>query len=356
MKKESAYQPARVYDLENHTYSPEFMDYMHTTKNYPYMVGDTLFEREGVPLPFSSEYSFNSHPGGLSEEIRDIGDVRLGIMDKAGVTTAILSMNNGVEEMEKTEKEKAVRFARNMNDAFAEAVAKYPGRYLGTMALPAPHVEESIAELERCVKELGLQYWLTHSNYGYGGERLSDPKFEPLLAKCEELDVAIYIHPNFPVTDYLLDSGTAFTCAGFGFSVDTMKTALNLIINGTFDRHPNLKIILGHIGEFFPYALDRMDNRFGAVKDFDPVQKCKKSISCYFKNNFYVTTSGITQEDTVLLALKVLGSDRILFGSDYPYENVKEQIDFINSLPVCDEIKDKIFYKNTENYIIKDRS
>ncbi|HJJ36306.1 MAG TPA: amidohydrolase family protein [Methanocorpusculum sp.] len=349
--QDTAYQPDRVYDLENQAYTHEFVEYLQTRTDYPYAVGETLYFRDGLTTGHPSDFSFNGCPGGMVEEIYDIGDVRVSIMDEAGITTAVISCSPGVEEVPR---EEAVKYARQMNDAVAEAMKKYPGRILGAITLPTPYVNESIAELERCVNELGLQYWHTYSNYGYNGDRLSDAKFEPLLAKCEELDVPIYIHPNFPITDYLLDSGAVFGSAGFGFSVDAMKTVLNLILSGTLDQHPDLTIILGHLGEYFPYALDRMDNRF--AQSGDSSQQYKENISYYFKNNIYLTTSGITQEDSVLLALNSLGSDRILFGSDYPYENVKSEVDFIKSLPISDEDKDKILYKNAEQYILKDRT
>ncbi|HJJ48015.1 MAG TPA: amidohydrolase family protein, partial [Methanocorpusculum sp.] len=234
----------------------------------------------------------------------------------------------------------------------AEAVKKYPGRFLGTITLPAPYVEESIAELERCVNELGLQYWHTHSNYG--SEYLYEEKFEPLLAKCAELNVPIYLHPNYPSDEYLLDSGTSFAGAVFGFGADVMKTSYRLIVSGLFDKYPNLTLILGHMGEYYPYSLTRMDNR---IDSGDPYFKCKENLTYYFNNkNILVTTSGITDPNTITCAINSIGVDSIMFATDYPYENVKEQVDFIMALPISNEDKDKIFYKNAEKYVLKDRS
>ncbi|HJJ36878.1 MAG TPA: amidohydrolase family protein, partial [Methanocorpusculum sp.] len=284
--EDSTYQPARVYDLENHAYTSEFMDYLQTRTDCPYIIGNTFYYRDGMTMDYSAFPSFNNGSGNVEQELLDLGEGRVATMDTVGITTALVSPSEGIEELDK---ENAVKYARQMNDAVAEAAKKYPGRILGTITLPTPYVEESIAELERCVNELDLQYWHTHSNYG--GETLADEKFEPLLAKCAELNVPIYLHPAYPSNEYLLESGLAIASAGFGFSVDSMKTLLELISGGTFDRYPNLQMIIGHIGEYFPYALERMDNRFTALKSQDPTVKCTENISYYFKNgNIFMTT------------------------------------------------------------------
>ncbi|HJJ36585.1 MAG TPA: amidohydrolase family protein, partial [Methanocorpusculum sp.] len=266
-----------------------------------------------------------------------------------GISTGVVSSSIAIELLPK---EEAVKYARLTNDAVAEAMKQYPGRFLGTISLPTPYLEESIAELERCVNELGLQYWHTHSNYG--DEYLYEEKFEPLLAKCAELDVPVYLHPAYPSDEYLLDSGTSFAGATFGFGVDVMKTSYRLIVSGIFDRYPNLTLILGHMGEYYPYSLTRMDNR---LLDGDTYLKCKENLTYYFDNkNVLITTSGITDPNTIDCAIKAIGIDSIMFASDYPYENVKNEVEFIKSLPISDEDKDKIFYKNAEKYVFKDRS
>jgi len=351
--QDSAYQPARVYDLEHHYYLPEFVDYLGTRTEYPY------FDESGIryndlsifPVDFPS-FQSNLTQATLLKEITNLGPLRLSDMDDAGITTGLVSTSEGLG-VSSLPKEAAVKYARLTNDSVAAAVKKYPGRFLGTITLPTPYVEECIAELERCVNELGLQYWHTFSNYG--DERLYEEKFESLLAKCAELDVPIYLHPATPTDSYHLDSGISFVGAVFGFAADVMKTSYRLIANGTFDRYPNLILILGHLGEFYPYCLTRMDNRifFGR----DPYIKCKEHFTYYFKNkNILMTTSGITDPNTIECAIKSIGIDSIMFASDYPYELAKNEIDFIKSLPISNEDKDKIFYKNVEKYVLKDRT
>ena len=350
--QDSAYQPERVYDLETHYYLPEFLDYLSTRTEFPYMDEGVLYYSEGISVPINRP-SFNYDSVNLYEERTNIDQIRLDMMEIEGITSVLVSSSEGIENVDK---ESAVKYAQLTNDAVAAAAKKYPGRIIGTITLPTPYVEESIAELERAVNELGLQYWNTHSSYG--DERLSDAKFEPLIAKCAELNVPIYLHPVYSSSEYLTDSGAAIAGVLFGFSVDTMKTMLNLIIGGTFDKYPNLQMILGHAGEYFPYALERMDNRLDAAAAYgDPSIKCKENISYYFRNgNLFITTSGITDQQVILLAIDSVGIDHIMFASDYPYETVNVQVESIKSLPISDEDKDKIFYRNAETYILKDRT
>jgi len=218
----------------------------------------------------------------------DIDQIRIAEMDYADLTIASLSHGSGIEDLSR---EEAVKFARVANDTIAAAVKRYPDRFVGTICLPSPYVEESVAELERAVKVLGLKYWHTHSNYST--HYIYEEQMEPIFAKCAELDVPFYIHPTNPACEYLTDSGISFASAGFGYGVDVMKNAIRIIISGIFDPK------------------------------------------------------------VVLLTMESIGIDNIMLGSDYPYEDLKASVDFIKNLPISDEDKDKILYKNAEKYILK---
>jgi len=351
----TSYKPAKVIDMEHHLFIPEFIDYLKTRTEYPfYQEKSGIWYREGASLPIDLPYPYShlecTDGKPMVKILTDLDDLRIANMDYAGVTIGSLSTNSGIEDLPR---EESVKYARMTNDAVAAAVKRHPDRFVGTICLPAPYVEESVAELERAVKELGLKYWQTHSNYST--HYIYEEQFEPIFAKCAELDVPFYIHPANPACDYLTDSGICFASAGFGYGVDVMKNAIRVIMSGVFDRYPNLKMILGHMGEFFPFILDRMDNRFNLGRGgFDPMLKCEKTFTEYFKNkNIFMTTSGIFDPKVVLLTMETIGIDNILLGTDYPYEEFKEAIDFVKNLPISDEDKDKILYKNAEKYILK---
>ncbi len=251
--------------------------------------------------------------------------------------------------LEELSEKEAVYFAKKSNDAVAEIIKKYPSRFLGAAVLPTPYVDEAIKELERCVKELGFKYWHTHSNYK--DEHLYEEKYLPLLAKAEELGCAFYVHPQASDDKDMKDMGYVYSSPGLGFGLDAMKTSLRLILNGTFDKFPNLRMILGHLGEFFPFIIDRVDNRFEWIKDEEV--KMKHKVSYYFKNkNVVVTTSGNMSKSAFECTKKAFGIDSIIFGSDYPYECLSNMMKFMNSLDLTEEEKEKVFHLNAEKYIL----
>ena len=146
--------------------------------------------------------------------------------------------------------------------------------------------------------------------------------------------------------DRLNGLGHVLSGAAMGFTVDTAITLFRLIIQGVFDQFPSLQVILGHLGESLPYALDRMDR---ATHKMKPVQnKNEHETSYYFKNNIWVTTSGIFSNETFECAKSVLGIDRILFGTDYPIEPLSACVKYVEELALSESDRAKLYYKNSE--------
>jgi len=338
----------KIIDLEHHYCSKAYFDYVKNRTEYPRYEDELgIVHREGVFFPLCDRVAYNP-PYTTKEETTDIDALRLSIMDSCGISNAAISSIDGMEDLPKDE---CVRLAKATNDEIAAAVKKHPDRFFGTFCLPSPYIEESLEEIDRAVNVLGLKYWHTHSSYA--GCSLDDERFEPIFAKLSKMDIAFYVHPAYPSDPYLLDSGIGFASAGFGFGVDTMKTTIRLILGGVFDRYPNLKMILGHMAEFYPYIYDRMDNRFNSMKFLDPIHKKQNDFGYYFKNrNIFMTTSGIFDPDVVMFVIKKFGVESVLFGTDYPCESFSGSREFIESLPISDEDKEKIFHKNAEKYIL----
>ncbi|MCQ2303880.1 MAG: amidohydrolase family protein [Bacteroidales bacterium] len=335
----------KIIDCEFHYYLPELMEYLSTREETPrYIPEEKVFvPRDNVYANFAGVTNTYS----IIDELMNFGDERVAEMDRNGVSIGVMASSAALEELPR---EESVYFARKSNDAVAELVKRYPGRFVGSAVLPTPYVDEAIKELERCVKELGFKYWHTHSNYKT--EHLYEEKYLPLLAKAEELGCAFYVHPHTPDDADFKDFGYVYAAPGLGFGVDTIKTSLRLILNGTFDKFPKLRMILGHLGEYFPFIMDRIDNRFSWIKE--PVIKMQHPVSYYFKNkNVVVTTSGQMSTAAFECCKNVLGIDSIMFGSDYPYENMKDMVGFYESLNLNDEEKEKLFHLNAEKYLLQ---
>ena len=322
----------KIIGCEFHYYLPELMDYLATRDEAMRYYPETkvLEVRDHVYAHFGGVT--NTYP--FIDEMMNFGEERVAEMDRNGIDVGVMSSSPAVEELPEKE---SVYFAKKSNDAVAELIKKFPGRFLGTAILPTPYVDEAIKELERCVKELGFKYWHTHSNYMH--EHLYDEKYLPLLAKAEELGCAVYVHPQASDDKDMKDMGYVYSSPGLGFGLDAMKTSLRLILNGTFDKFPKLRII------------DRVDNRFAWIKD-DEV-KMKHKVSYYFENkNVVMTTSGNMSKLAFECTKQAFGIDSIIFASDYPYVCLADMMKFMNSLDLTEEEKEKVFHLNAEKYIL----
>lgn len=329
-------------DFEVHFATQEWIDALYANKTYPRIEENKaektrrLYFTETAGEPFSDV---------LLGRLLDTGANRLKDMDDACIDMQVLSLTApGVEQFEiKT----AAKLAQQANDALADVIQQKPDRFAGFAALPAKDPDASVKELERAVKELGLIGWKTHSNYG--DAYLDDKRFWPILAKAEELDVPIYLHPTAPMITQLQTYGFALAGAPFGFGVETSMAMMRLILSGVFDAFPKLKIILGHLGEGLPFILQRID--FPYVRPHfknDPGARPElgKKPSEYILNNMFVTTSGNYLPPAFMCTREALGIDRILLATDYPYEDAGECMDFLESLSLEQNEKEKVYYKN----------
>jgi predicted TIM-barrel fold metal-dependent hydrolase len=328
-------------DYEAHFLSPGYVKRLYERTGYPRMTDD------GSPESRRMHYSDDSYePFGptLFNRLSDIGAGRLDMMDQFGVDVQVLSLSApGVEPFEAAE---AVPAAIESNNELAEAIARYPDRFKGYAALPIRDVDASVKELERCVKELGFTGWKTHSNYGEGGY-LDEKKYWPVLAKAEELNIPIYLHPSNPMIPQLRTYGFALAGAPFGFGVETAMVAMRLILSGALDAFPKLKILLGHYGEGLPFIIKRVNFPY-VRKHFDPSARpaIKRLPGDYIKDNFWVTTSGNTLEAAFVCTRDAMGLERIILGCDYPYEDLDEIMGFLNGLPISEADKNRIFSQN----------
>ena len=328
-------------DFEAHFVTDEWVTEMFGNRGYPRYVRDEKTAQ--CRVQWSPD---DVEPIGdiLLNKLLDLGESRLKVMDDNGVDLQVLSLTiPGVELMDAST---GTALARNVNDALADVVRKYPDRFLGFAALAPQSPEEAADELERAVKELDLKGWKTHSNYG--DSYLDEKRYWPIFERAEKLDVPIYLHPSFPTIPQLkTDYGWALSGAPFGFGIETAICMMRLVLSGVFDRYPGLKVILGHLGEGLPFLLARIDYPY-VIPWFDPNARpeLNKKPSDYFKNNVFVTTSGNYYEPAFMCTYEAMGIDRILLGTDYPYEDPDECIRFLEGLSIPKEEKDKIYYGN----------
>ena len=262
----------------------------------------------------------------VRERIMDLHGRRLRLMDEFGMEMMILSLNAPAIQAIPDAK-KANEIARKANDYLAEQVAKRPDRFQALAALPLQDPDMAANELQRCVKDLGMVGALVNGFSQVGDPDtiayLDEQQYWPFWSVCDALDVPFYLHPRNPLPQdarIYRDHGWLLGPI-WAFGHETAVHALRLMGSGLFDKHPKLQIILGHMGEGLPFSMWRVDNSNAWIPNRNN-HPAKKKIGYYFQNNFHITVSGNFHSQALLNALMVMGSDRIMFSTDWPFENI----------------------------------
>jgi len=255
--------------------------------------------------------------GDNQARLEDVGPGRIEAMDAAGIDVSILSVVTPATQA--LPAPDAVALARDANDEATGAVRAHPARLRAFATLPTSDPQAAAAELERSATRLGHVGAMVHGRTGT--RTLDDPAYDDLFATAARLRLPIFIHPQIPSNelrdaayrglDPLLDLGLA--TFGWGWHADTGLSALRLILRGTFDRHPDLQIVLGHWGEMLLFWMDRADSLSGIAKHLE------RRVSDYIQTNIHVTSSGMLQQRLLRHSLDFTSADRVLFSTDYPF-------------------------------------
>jgi hypothetical protein len=261
-----------------------------------------------------------AHGGGddpLSRRLRDTGEERIAAMDDQGVDVQVLSLTSpGVQNLGAAD---AVHVAREANDALAGIVAGNPDRFQAFAAVPTPDAEGAAAELERALTTLRFRGALLNGRTGT--VNADDPRFDDLYGVAARRSAPLYLHPQTPVEpvrqqyyDGFGDASGAFANHAIGWHYETGVQLLRMILGGVFDRHPDLQVVVGHWGEVVLFFLERFSagiERSGLHLD--------RPIADYFRQNVWVTGSGVLSERYLRWTAEVVGVERILYSTDYPY-------------------------------------
>jgi len=304
----------RIIDFHNHYYPPEYVRALQTSES----AVKVTYDADGNPcVHYPGDYNI------LVPGHRDI-DYREQVLIEHGVDTQVLTFTTPGVHVEPAPT--AVRLASQINDAFARVVRDKKGRFTSLATLPLNDPAESVKELERAMKELGMPGAMVFSNVNHVA--LADEVYAPLWKTADELEAVIYIHPTDPAgVEAMLDY---WLMPLVGFLMDTTLAAAKLVFSGVVERHPRIRWVLTHMGGATPYLAERFDRGYRAFAD------CRRNISKppteYLKDFYYDTVN--FNPDAVKFAISFAGVDHILAGSDYPHQ--------IGSIPLMLETIDKL--------------
>ncbi len=281
----------------------------------------------------------------VMQRMSDLHNKRIEEMDIAGIDISILSLRGaGIEGI--IDANRAIDTATRVNDFLAEQIDKSNGRYLGFASVPLQNPEIAAKEAERCIRDLGFKGIMINgyvqTNDPNVGQYLDEERFAPFWSAVSELNVPVYLHPRpslQPVRNALYNNNEHLANATWGFAPETATHALRLVYSGLFDRHPNLQLILGHLGETIPYFSWRIQHCF----EYSPLgHQLEKRLCDYLGDNFYITTSGNFFDQALICAILTIGADRIMFATDYPFEMADEAAQWIERAPISENDRRKI--------------
>jgi 6-methylsalicylate decarboxylase len=249
-------------------------------------------------------------------------DARLRLMDRAGVEMQVLSACPQVLYGE--DAEKATRAARFANDQYAKLGQDYQGRFAAFAALPMPHLDESLGELGRALDDLRMAgIALTTSVLGHA---LVDPGYEPVFAELDRRGAVLYLHPagNSACSPLIGDYHLTWMV---GAPVEDTISIMQLITHGIPARYPHIEILNSHLGGALPMLLQRADDQYSWEAPDTPE---RPSVAA---RRMWYDTVGHGHVPALRCAIDSLGADRLMLGTDFPYENgdsFVRAVDYIN--------------------------
>jgi predicted TIM-barrel fold metal-dependent hydrolase len=238
------------------------------------------------------------------------------------------------------------------NDVIADATRRQPDRFQGFATLATSSPPAAARELERCIVDLGLHGAMLHTLSG--DDFLDDPRYWDIFEAADHYRAPLYLHPSQPPA-----SVSAAYYRGLGRSVDpiigtgspgwhyqTGIALVRMILRGLFDRFPNLQLIMGHWGEMVLFYLDR-------IALLDRVCRLDRPIEDYFRSNVFITPGGIASHRYLRWTAEVIGVDRIMHATDYPFNSAQDFAarKFLTTAPLSPDEQRKVASKNWENVL-----
>jgi aminocarboxymuconate-semialdehyde decarboxylase len=256
-------------------------------------------------------------------------EARLRLMDRAGVDMQVLSACPQVPYAE--DAAKAVAAARFVNGQYAGLAERYRDRFRAFAALPMPHIDASVAEMRRALGELHMTG--IAMNTSVLGRALADADYEPIFSELNTMSAVLYLHPagNGACSPLIGDYHLTWMV---GAPVEDTISIMHLITHGIPARYPDIKIINSHLGGALPMLLQRADDqyRWEAPDTPEPPSVAARRM--------WYDTVGHGYVPALLCAIDSFGADRLLLGTDFPYENgdtFVRAVDYIND-PQVDTI------------------
>jgi aminocarboxymuconate-semialdehyde decarboxylase len=254
---------------------------------------------------------------------------RLADMDLMGIDIQAITPSPA-QTYYSAEPDLGIATARVINDNLADICGKHPDRFVGLGTVPFQAPEEAVAELNRLHKSLGLRGIEIATNVA--GADLSEERFRPIFARCEELGLTVFMHPTgFPEASRFRDH---YLTNVIGNPLDTTVAVHHLIFGGVLHQLPNLKLVVAHGGGYLPAYSGRIDH--GASARPDTCEHIRHMPTTYLRRLYFDTL--VYTHHQLQYLVDLYGADHILVGTDYPADMGEiDPVGFIEGAPGLDD-------------------
>jgi predicted TIM-barrel fold metal-dependent hydrolase len=248
------------------------------------------------------------------------------------------------------------------NDELATTIfsSGHAHRFRAFALLPTADPEASAAELTRCINTHSTVFLGSLLDNTTNSQFYDTPAYHPLFAAHVSLNVPLYLHPSpqesashlFTSESLSPKASTFLSNHGYGWHATCALHFLRLYLSGLFDKFPTLKMILGHMGEMLPFQLDRISRLINLLPAED---RPKRGIKEVWRENVWVTTSGMFSLAPMACLLRTTGAARCMFSVDYPFGKDGDGVEFMEELKgsglVEEEEWEGIAYRNAERLL-----
>jgi len=227
------------------------------------------------------------------------------------------------------------------NEEMAWAQRRYPGRFWASAAIPFQDEKVAMDVLEDAVGRLGLMGVNLPGSIGFDA-RIDAERLQPFYARCAELGLPVFLHPTDAMFNDMLDGYGGALHMSLGRVVEVSVAAMRLVLSGTLERHPGLKIVMSHTGGALPYQSGRMDKNTKQAKLPRPASE--------YLHRMYTDTVS-PHSAGIKFAIEYYGIDNVMYGTDYPCWDPATCLALIDEIELSEADKRKLFYDNARRIL-----
>ena len=320
-------------DVHTHLISLDFLTHLLGRSSVP----NALLEGGTYFVDCTSNYRLQCPPqhADMEEKLRD--------MERMGVDVSVLS--HGIPGPELLGGTEADDWASRINDFMAGVVQAHPDKFIGWGSIGFGSPERSVAEVDRCINQLGFKGIQLFSNINQ--RVLDSPEFMPVYRHIADLGVPMNMHPTAPLN--LVGIDKAPLIPSLGFIYDTSLGTMRLITSDLFDQAPNFKLIVPHVGGIIPYLGGRLERSVDTWVHSQEEPPLALPAADYMAKIYVDTVAHSPQ--ALEYCYKLVGAERLLFGTDHPFANYIAVSDLVENLDCSEEDRELIYHGNPERLL-----